>query len=245
MISVCIATYNGEKYIKEQLNSILCQLSETDEVIVSDDSSTDSTLEIIKNFNDDRIKILPNNTFRNPVFNFENALKHAKGDLIFLSDQDDIWKDNRVSEMMSAMEQNNTLLLSSLFVCFENNLNTLTPQYNNYFETNTSTRYLKNIGNIIIGKRIYFGCTMLIKRELLSVALPVPKYVDCHDLWIALAANICRSNYHLNEPTLYRRIHENNASLKQRSLIKKIRTRFSHIVSIFTLYFREKQNRML
>jgi len=242
MISVCIATYNGEKYIREQLKSILCQLSEFDEVIVSDDSSTDTTLEIVESLKDDRIKILPNKTFKSPVFNFENALKHAKGDFIFLSDQDDVWKNNRVSEMISAIEQSNTLLLSSLFVCFENNTNTLKSQYNNYFEPSSSTNYFSNICNIIIGKRIYFGCTMLIRRDLLSVALPIPKYVDCHDLWIALTANICKSNYHFNQPTLYRRIHENNASLKQRTLIKKLRTRFFHILSIFALFYRKKKH---
>ena len=76
MISVCMATYNGEKYIKEQLSSILSQLSEKDEIIVSDDSSTDKTVEIIESFQDKRIKILKNNKFRQPNLNFENALKY-------------------------------------------------------------------------------------------------------------------------------------------------------------------------
>ena len=90
MISVCMATYNGEKYIEEQLKSILSQLGENDEVIVSDDSSTDNTLAIVESFNDVRIKIFPNNKFHSPIFNFENALKQATGDYIFLSDQDDV-----------------------------------------------------------------------------------------------------------------------------------------------------------
>ena len=72
-ISVCMATYNGEKYIKEQLDSILSQIGKNDEVIVSDDSSTDNTIEIVKSFNDSRIKIFENQTFKSPVYNFENT----------------------------------------------------------------------------------------------------------------------------------------------------------------------------
>ena len=101
MISVCIATYNGSKYIKEQIDSILPQLDECDEIIVSDDSSTDNTLSILKSYHDRRIIIFTNQKFNSPIYNFENALKHAKGDIIFLSDQDDIWEFNKVQVMIS------------------------------------------------------------------------------------------------------------------------------------------------
>ena len=83
MISVCIATYYGGKYIKEQLDSILFQLGKDDEVIISDDSSTDDTLSILESYHDERIVILTNQKFHSPVYNFENALKSAKGDFIF------------------------------------------------------------------------------------------------------------------------------------------------------------------
>ena len=96
MITVCIATFNGEKYIREQLNSILFQLSLQDEVIVSDDGSTDNTISIIKSFNDNRIKIIDGVHRHSPTLNFEKALKEAKGDYIFLADQDDVWKDDKV-----------------------------------------------------------------------------------------------------------------------------------------------------
>ncbi len=74
-ISVCLATYNGEKYIKEQLNSILSQLGNDDEIIISDDHSTDNTIEIIKSLEDDRIKIFVNNLEKGYSKNFENAIK--------------------------------------------------------------------------------------------------------------------------------------------------------------------------
>ena len=89
MISVCMATYNGEKYLREQVGSILTQLGENDELVVSDDGSTDSTIDILKSYNDPRIKIFINTGRHGVNSNFENALRHADGDYIFLSDQDD------------------------------------------------------------------------------------------------------------------------------------------------------------
>src|SRR5687768_8023645 len=99
-ISICMATFNGSRYINEQLNSIITQLDESSEIVISDDSSTDNTVQIIKSFNDKRIHVLPNQKFRNPIFNFENALKHVQGDYIFLADQDDIWLPDRLNKML-------------------------------------------------------------------------------------------------------------------------------------------------
>lgn len=108
MISVCMATYNGGRFIKEQIDSILPQLSQYDELIVSDDGSTDRTLEIIASYKDERIKVFHHQKTGNKYYptlkvcystnNFENALKQAKGDYIFLCDQDDIWEKNKVEE---------------------------------------------------------------------------------------------------------------------------------------------------
>lgn len=121
MITVCIATYNGSRYIRQQLLSILPQLAETDEIVVSDDGSTDDTSEIVRSIGDKRIRIVDNrkgeggkhyhkekdgkhyhkeeggkNALSNSLTqNFENALRHAKGDYIFLSDQDDVWMETR------------------------------------------------------------------------------------------------------------------------------------------------------
>lgn len=105
MISVCIPTYNGEKYLKQQLDSILVQLEKNDEIIVSDDSSTDSTINLLKSYQDPRIRILQGNLYKNPIFNLENALKHAKGDYIFTADQDDIWKNDKVKQMIQALQK--------------------------------------------------------------------------------------------------------------------------------------------
>lgn len=97
MISVCIATYNGEKYLKEQLDSIIPQLTAQDELIISDDGSKDTTMEIIKRYaaNDSRIKV-----YKGPgkgvIANFEFAINQTQGEFIFLADQDDVWLPEKV-----------------------------------------------------------------------------------------------------------------------------------------------------
>ena len=110
MISVCMATYNGEKYLKDQLDSILKQIQSSDEVIISDDGSNDSTRYIIEKFQKEYKNIyLVDGPKRGVQKNFENALKHARGDILFLSDQDDIWMDGKVERVLKEFENSKTL----------------------------------------------------------------------------------------------------------------------------------------
>ena len=104
-VSVVMAVYNGEKYIKDQLNSILSQIDDSTEVIISDNGSIDNTLEIIKEFKDPRIKLYQNEEYKGSAFNFEYGLKKASGNIIFLSDQDDIWLENKFSICIKWLEK--------------------------------------------------------------------------------------------------------------------------------------------
>ena len=104
-VSVCMATYNGERFIRQQLQTILDQLAVNDEVIISDDSSTDETVTIIRQFNDSRIRIIEKQMFKSPMLNFENALKYVHGDYVFLSDQDDIWEPDKISSVIPLLNQ--------------------------------------------------------------------------------------------------------------------------------------------
>lgn len=94
-----MTTYNGELYLDEQIKSILPQLNPDDELVICDDGSTDSTISIIESFKDMRIH-LHRNHFRNHILNFEYALHKAKGDIIFLCDQDDVWLPDKVKTML-------------------------------------------------------------------------------------------------------------------------------------------------
>ena len=209
MISVCMATYNGEKYIKEQLSSILSQLSEKDEIIVSDDSSTDKTVEIIESFQDKRIKILKNNKFRQPNLNFENALKYSKGDIIFLSDQDDVWVKNKVEIILNQLKKYD-LIVSDAFIT-DKKLNITNESL--FSEVNSNRGILKNII-----KNTYYGCCMAFKREVLKKALPFPKTREIgHDLWLGIIADKYFKVKFLKEKLIYFRRHENTLTTIKKS----------------------------
>lgn len=184
MISVCITTYNGEKFLKQQIDSIIIQLEKDDEIIVSDDGSSDSTLQIIQDYNDKRIKLFhhsPQNSkyrFSFTTNNFENALKHAKGEYIFLADQDDIWKDDKVEKCLNLLKKGYNLILHDCDIINENN----NKMGDSYFEINKSQKgILKNLSN-----NSYLGCCMVIDRKYLHKALPFPKTPVPHDIWIGL-----------------------------------------------------------
>jgi glycosyltransferase involved in cell wall biosynthesis len=239
-ISVCIASYNGGLYIKDQLNSILSEIESNDELIIVDDCSKDNTVEIIKDFNDDRIKIYQNETNRGHVYTFAKAIEIANNDLIFLSDQDDIWEKGRINTFKHYFEETNVVLISSNFSMFNDN-NVINMKYPLLY--NDSSRYIRNIYGILLGKRAYFGCAMAFRKILKDKILPIPNYVESHDLWIALAANIMKSNLHIEEITLRRRIHDNNVTNTNRKIISKIKTRFYFMLrAICHLNYRIRRN---
>lgn len=232
-ITVCIATYNGEKYIEKQLDSILTQLSEQDEVIISDDSSTDNTIKIIKLLNDDRIKIFENQKFRSPIYNFENALKYASGNVIVLSDQDDIWKSNKIETIKKYMQDAN-LVLSDADIIDENS-NVLQESF---YKLNGSKNGL--IKNIV--KNSYLGCTMAFDRKILEKSLPFPKDLPMHDWWIGLIGEMYGKTYFINDKLISYRRHGNNASptgeKSKYSFIQKVLFRIVIIKNLFLRYFR-------
>ena len=104
-ISVCMATYNGSQYIRDQIESILHQLSTNDELVITDDESKDDTLAIVESFNDERIKVFKGPCKGHPRYNFESGLMHCKGDYIFLCDQDDVWEPNKVSAFCNYLSE--------------------------------------------------------------------------------------------------------------------------------------------
>ena len=212
MISVCMATYNGERFIKEQIDSILPQLDVDDEVIISDDGSTDKTIEIITSYNDKRIKILHHK--RNPDFakkyfrsfyyvtaNFENALIHAKGDYIFLADQDDIWKEGRVKQMLQELKEYDCVMCNFSVIDSDDNV-----LYEKYYNDSPIKKTL--IQNIIASK--FIGCCMAFTKSVLEYTLPFPRNLLAHDYWIGCLANKKYNFKFLEEPLhFYRRTGDN------------------------------------
>ena len=235
MISVCIATYNGEKYIQEQLFSILKQLNNSDEVIISDDNSTDNTLEVIQSFNDSRIKIFINDKEKGYTRNFENALEKASGDIIFLSDQDDVWMDDKVTYCIEALKDSDFVVHDGKIVD-----GSLEEKHSSILEfRNARNGFLVNFINIK-----YLGCCMVFKRKVLDKALPFPKkqYLTTHDSWLTLVAEMYFKVSLIKKPLILYRRHGANTSLGgasgTNSLLKKIEIRLYSLYQLIKIYFR-------
>lgn len=225
-ISVCMATYNGERFIEKQLNSILKQTVEVDEIIISDDNSTDNTLKIIEKLNNPKIKVIKN-LKQGVINNFENSLKESKGEYIFLADQDDVWKLDKVEIMIKKLEKydlvvHNTKIINSKDEkIFEKT----------FFEIRNSGKgVLKNLY-----KNSYIGCCMAFNRKILEKVLPFPKNIPMHDSWIGLIAEIYGKVYFDKEVLFYYRRHENNVTElnnSKNSSLKQLQMRWSLIKNL-------------
>ena len=232
MISVCVATYNGEKFIKEQIESILCQLSSDDEIIVSDDGSTDGTIVIINCIGDKRIRIIEGPHKHSPTFNFENALKEAKGDYIFLADQDDVWKTNKVEVCMKWLQKYDCVVSDAEVT--DSNLNPLYPSL--YAIMQVRQGHIYNT----VWKNGYTGCCMAFRRNILEASLPFPKDIPMHDIWIG---NVAAYKYNVKfiseKLVLFRRHNETiscNGKGSKYSIWQQMKFRWSIIKNIANLY---------
>lgn len=232
-VSVCMACFNGEAYIKEQINSILIQLVEGDELIIIDDCSYDRTAEVIAEVNDSRVRYLRNLSNMGVNRSFEKAIKMAENDYIFMADQDDIWIEGRLDCMLEELQKGNLLVSGnslSIDAIGQNSAYCLGKLY-----SADSKKFRKNIIRIFTGKAYYYGCAMAFRKELNKVILPFPDYIESHDLWIAMAANMLKSNHHLEKNVLKRRIHGKNASVIHRKLLKKLYARVVFLKSYTVL----------
>lgn len=234
MITVCIATYNGEKYIGEQLASILPQLSSEDEVIVSDDGSTDDTLRVVRGFDDSRIRIVDGPHRNSPTLNFENALRHAKGDIIFLADQDDVWTTYKVKVCMKALEKSDCVVSDAIVT--DDKLNVM----------NTSMYKMLNVkhGRLynLLCHNGYSGCCMAFKRKVLERALPFPNEIPMHDIWIGNVAAFFYSITFVKHQLVKFRRHDNvvscNGKGSRYSIGRRIIIRLNTIKSLLRLAVR-------
>ena len=223
--SIAMAVYNGEKYIKEQIDSILKNMSDNDELIISDDGSKDDTLKIISKYNDERIKLIEG-PHKGVKQNFANAIDHAKGKYIFLSDQDDIWMENKIELVLKTFEDNNVSIVIHDAEVIDENLEVTLPSFFEY--RNSGKGIIKNIY-----KNTYIGCCMAFKADLKKYILPIPNNIEMHDQWIGiLGESKGDGSIYLKEKLIQYRRHSNNVSqMKHYGIAKMIKNRVFFIIN--------------
>ena len=233
-MSVAMASYNGEKYIKEQVETILQNLRQQDELIISDDGSTDKTIEKIKKLNDDRIKILkgPQKGLKK---NFENAIQNCNGDIIFLSDQDDVWLENKVDKVLEYFNNNDYILIQHNAIVVDSENNILFSSFAEHRKVKTGV-----IKNLI--KNSYHGCCIAFKKELIKEILPIPDNIYLHDEWIGLVGELNGKTCFIDDKLIkYRRHSENNSSFKHLTIGKMLKNRINYTNELLRYIRRRKK----
>ena len=208
-IDILMATYNGEKYLAEQLDSIINQTYHNWNLLIRDDNSTDRTLEIIQDYQkkDNRIKLLKDNEGNlGIVKNFEELLKNSESEFIMFSDQDDIWIENKLEMYLKMIEKikNKGFMIHSDAILFDKNKSNILK------DTFISKKAInKGLENVFFN---YFvqGATILISKEIKNFILPFPKEVYLHDRYIHLISELFFERIFVNKALIYYRQHGDN-----------------------------------
>jgi Glycosyl transferase family 2 len=215
LCSVVLASYQGEQFIGEQLDSIVAQLKPNDEIIVSDDASSDGTVFTVRQRHDSRIRVLENRERVGYVRNFQRAIDLVRGDYIFFSDQDDVWLPGKVSMICSALDRKP--FAASDAVVVDEKLEVL---HQSYFRLRRARKF--SWPAIFLRPRIV-GATMGCRKDYLQSLLPLPPGIP-HDFWLTLNAAWDNAMEIIDTPLiLYRRhsdVHSPTATGRTRSIVK-------------------------
>ncbi len=229
MISVAMTTYNGERYLTEQIDSVLRNLRDEDELWISDDGSIDSTPALLQEYAKKDVRIhLTEGPRQGIIANFEHAMTCCKGDVIFLADQDDVWSDHKVETVLSTMEKTGaTLVMHDAEVRNGNMSEVLIPSFQEYrgCKTGVFQSFVKNR---------YIGCCMAFRRELLPLCLPIPRNIQMHDQWIGLIADWKKEKTLMipDKLLLYRRHEATNSDFSRNSVPVMIKNRLVLLVEL-------------
>lgn len=225
LVSVCLATYNGEKYIQEQLDSILSQTYPNIEIIIQDDASTDQTYTILQTYKNSNIKLFKNKNNLGYQKNFESLLQKANGNFIALCDQDDIWQENKIELLLNNIGESSLIYSDSLLVDENNNSleKKLSQQLKNNFITSHSA--LEFVYDNSVSAH-----AMLFKKELLQYITFFPQHIYFDQYIAATAASLHGINYY-DMPLVRYRQHSTNTLAKKKhkkvSLLKQISHKLS------------------
>lgn len=230
IIDIVLATYNGSKYLEEQLNSIIGMTGFHDlvkNVIVCDDNSTDKTLQIVN-------KIIPANkliVLKNdkeepfgPAKNFERGISYSSADYIMLSDQDDFWeKDKLVTYYEEAKRLNNQMpfIIFSDLEVVDSHLRTIDPSFLHF--QSIDKKWFQKLNNLLI-QNIAPGCSMMFNKELIKASMPFPQDCLMHDWWLMLVCKLYGQIKFIEGKTFikYRQHSSNQVGAKRSSVVNNI-----------------------
>ena len=219
-VSVCLASYNGHMFVHDQIASILNQLDVNDELIIGDDASTDNTLEIVRCFKDNRIIINDLKINVGHVKNFELLLKIATGDIIFLSDQDDIWAPGKVESVRRAFLENPDItLVHHALATIDSKNRLISDKWSKLGEGRQHT-LLFLMRQLI--KAELFGCAIAFKKSIVTSILPFPDLVYAHDHWLGIVASLNGGVYFIDNVLIQYRLHDSNLSPRDGFNLRRI-----------------------
>lgn len=226
MISVAMATYNGERYIERQLKSVLANLAENDEVVISDDGSTDKTIEIIKKLKDSRVRIV-DGPKAGVVKNFENAVRQCKGKYIFFCDQDDFWYNGKVDKVLRCFKNEKCLLVEHDARVVDDREKVIYPSFFAYRRVRDGV--IKNAM-----RNTYHGCLIAFDARIKKYILPFPTSGCLHDQWTGIMADALGKTVFLNEVLMdYVRHGCNYSSFEHLPLKKQFLDRSTLFLRLF------------
>lgn len=222
-ISVVLAAYKGEKYLAEQIASILPQLGADDELIISDDLPFGLTKVLVDIFaeRDSRIKYLAGKG-EGVCANFEYAINAATGDIIFLSDQDDVWLPQKVEKVLREFEKGAAVVLHDAKITDAK----LHITADSYFAAHKSKSGFLN--NLL--RNSFVGCCMAFTADFKNTILPFPKGLPMHDWWIGLLGERQKRVGVLEEPLILYRRHSQTVTGKKTSIWQKVTWRVKMLV---------------
>ncbi len=215
MITVLLAVYNGEKYLREQLDSIINQPVSDIKIVIRDDGSSDASNAIISEYAEkypERITVLSGAPSGGAAANFAEMLKVADDDYIMFADQDDVWFENKVQKTFDAMltaengDVDTPVLVHTDLTVTDDKLNVISNSFFSYQKIFPKDLSLARL----LVQNYVTGCTVMINRALKNRAMPMPHDVAMHDWWLALTAAAFGKIMTVNEPTMYYRQHSDN-----------------------------------
>ena len=235
--SIAMAVFNGERYIHEQIDSVLELMDVHDELVISYEPSTDATLDIIQNYErmDNRVKVVYDDGC-SVESNFNNAIKNCRGRYIFLSDQDDVWIDDKINRMVKFFQENPmTVVLISDGYLTDSMLN---RTGNIFCEYKTKTNPL---ANFIKGS--YLGCQMAFDSRIKEYIWPVKVEPPLpHDLWLGIAGARYGDVKLLPDKLILHRLHDSNYSnTSKMKMINVIRNRIVFMSEIMKRVIFQRQ----